>query len=113
MLPIIQALSGNAVGGADLKLGQKYLSKIHTGAGKEAAGTNSFAENLKNIKTKIASQNVYSKSTGPSLPTAVKCEWPGQPRPSLNPEVPNLPRCELPQVTLNSLIAQKDFKAGK
>ena len=113
MLPINQTLSGNAVGGADLRLGQKYLTKIRTVTGKETAASNSFVENLKNIKTKIASQEVYSKSTGPSLPLTVKCEWPDQPRPSVNPEVPSVPRCELPQLTLSSLIAQKEFKAGK
>lgn len=113
MLPINQTLSGNAVGGADLKLGQKYLSKIRTGTGKETAATNSFADNLKNIKTKIASQDVYSKSTGASLPTLVKCEWPDEPRPSVNPKVPSDTRCELPQFTLNSILAQKEFKVGK
>jgi hypothetical protein len=113
MLPINKALSGNAAGGADLKLGQNYLSKIRTGGSKITTATNSFAENLKNIKTKIASQDVYPKSTGSSLPLTVKCEWPDQPRPSLNPEGPSDPRCELPQVTLNSIIAQKEFKTGK
>jgi hypothetical protein len=113
MLPINQTLSGNAVGGADLRLGQKYLSKIRTVTGKETAATNSFAENIKNIKTKIATQDVYSKSSGLSMPTTVKCEWPDQPRPSVNPEVPSDTRCELPQLTLNSLFAQKEFKAGK
>ena len=113
MLSNNQALSGSAVGSADLKLGQRYLSKTRTGTGSETATTNSFADNLKNIKSKIATQDVFSGSTGSALPTDVRCELPNQPRTPVNPERPPVPRCGLPEVTLSNLSAQKGFKAVK
>ena len=113
MVPNNQALSGSAIGSAELKLGQRYLPKIRTGTGSEPAAPNSFAENIKKFKTKIATQDVFSRSKCPTLPTTVRCEWQSQPRTSLSPEGPSVPRCVLPEVTLNSLIAQKEFKAGK
>jgi hypothetical protein len=113
MLSNNQALSGSAVGSADLKLGQRFLPKIRTGTGSETATVNSFADNLKNIKSKIATQDVFSGSTGSALPTDVRCELPNQPRTPVNPERPPVPRCGLPEVTLSNLSAQKGFKAVK
>ncbi len=113
MLSNNQALSGSAVGSADLKLGQRFLPKIRTGTGSETATANSFADNLKNIKSKIATQDVFSGSTGSAVPTDVKCELPNQPRTPVNPERPPVPRCGLPEVTLSNLSAQKGFKAVK
>jgi len=113
MLSNNQALSGSAVGSADLKLGQRFLPKIRTGTGSETATANSFADNLKNIKSKIATQDVFSGSTGSALPTDVRCELPNQPRTPVNPERPPVPRCGLPEVTLSNLSAQKGFKALK
>jgi hypothetical protein len=113
MLSNNQALSGSAVGSADLKLGQRFLPKIRTGTGSETATANSFADNLKNIKSKIATQDVFPGSTGSALPTDVKCELPSQPRTPVNPERPPVPRCGLPEVTLSNLSAQKGFKAVK
>jgi hypothetical protein len=113
MLSNNQALSGSAVGSADLKLGQRFLPKIRTGTGSETATANSFADNLKNIKSKIATQDVFSGSTGSALPTDVRCELPNQPRTPVNPERPPVPRCGLPEVTLSNLSAQKGFKAVK
>ena len=113
MLSNNQALSGSAVGSADLKLGQRYLPKIRTGTGSETPTTNSFADNLKNIKSKITTQDLFSGSTGSTLPTAVRCELPNQPRTPSNPERPSVPRCGLPEVTLSNLSAQKGFKAAK
>lgn len=108
-----QALTGTAVGGAQLKVGQRSLPNIRTGAGREVSSPNSFADNLKNIKTKLARQDVFSGSTNPSLPTTVKCELPSQPLTTAIPEMPSVTRCEMPQVKMDSVMAQIGFKSAK
>lgn len=107
-----QALSGSALGSTPAKIGQRYLPNTPTRTGSEPATSNSFAENLKNIKKKIASQDVFSGSTSPALPSTVKCEWPGQARTSVSTESPSMPKRGPQEVALNFLSAQKALKAG-
>jgi len=107
MLSNTSPLAGNALASADLKRNQRLLTSTPSRTAGSAETANSFADNLRSIKTKIQADGMIPKTLGPSLPTPVKCDWPTPPTPTSNPERSAVPRCGLPEFASNNLISPK------